>query len=337
MHSNLLPGFATSAETADLEMILAFKDFYVAKADVKSAKVLLDDLKSEQAEQEIAFVQKGENCCRKQHKFHTKEERERRARTLRDRLGIAEEVATIESVSKILLKANEAEASAKQKLRLSSIKAKEEWDKVPRKVNARVDTLRKQQSTVFKFAALIYDETGERPRERPKLFGPKLVYVAWLAFFTYFAGTIAIIALWLISHTNGYTTNNGVDPEDTAANDNALISSWLTAAFISIFITLFVAEPMIQLLRFSLVPFCLRKCGGGTHLHPIVDSEDNKEEIVAVEDVAAVNADASGDAKLDKLEAFEKLKGQKGEKQTRNQMIGNSAFEVAAEIVEGLA
>jgi len=150
-------------------------------------------------------------------------------------------------------------------LRRASEKSAAEWAKVPRRPNIRVETMRRQQSTLLKVATLLYDETESRPRYRVKYFRHWFLYVAWAMIIVYLVGGLAYCARWVIARTSYRGT---VDPNSTQQdlqNDaDGIIVAWLLSAAVGVAIGVFLSEPVLQLIRFGVVPWVLRAFGNGT-------------------------------------------------------------------------
>ncbi|KAH9260957.1 hypothetical protein BASA81_000653 [Batrachochytrium salamandrivorans] len=134
--------------------------------------------------------------------------------------------------------------------------AREAWEATPRR-NARVELLRRQQSGILKLAALAYDEVGPNPRERRKFFSHRFIPVVWLAVFVYVVGTLAFCARWVLA----YTSLRGVDNTYDA---NFVVSRWLLLSFIGVAVAFFMTEPVLAVVRFSIVPWVLHRFGTKT-------------------------------------------------------------------------
>ena len=108
-----------------------------------------------------------------------------------------------------------------------------------------MELLRKQQSSILRVAALLYDEVdGDGPVcERRKFFEHKFIYPVWTFVFVYIVGSLAFCARWVLA----YTLEHG--PENT--NDtNYVISTWLGLSFLGVAVTFLMAEPVMGFVRF---------------------------------------------------------------------------------------
>ena len=263
INQDLLPTYTSSAERADIEMLLAFRKFYILKADLqKTQKILQDKIRKPSS---IFYYWNSRQKL-------TEELKKNQHISLSGRL----ELDDIDSASEKTLKdtINRLKSSiqeAKLELKAACESAHVEWSKVPRRNNFRVETLRKQQSTIMKFASLLYDESDDGPpRERRKLFSSSFIYVAWLLVFAYLIGTLAFSARWVLAITSVKSVQdvNALNPNDT-------IIAWIVSSFLGVATSLFIAEPLIQFIRFSLIPVCLNRFGSG-----VVSSSQVKLQVI---------------------------------------------------------
>jgi hypothetical protein len=349
VHHDLLPGFATSAEQKDIEMILAFKRVALSETDLDVALRLRARLANPD---DHSSSSGGGGCCAKL-----------RSRT--DQQTLMERRLTIASMNPEMLKRlgllhstdhpvglDEAEAAVRQArvnvsqhkrlLKKACEESRREWNLVPRHVNARVDTLRKQQSMAFRLAALVYDEAGTRPRERAKLFSHYgCVIFGWVFVFAYFVFCLTWCALWVMNrsvHSEDYlraemsnstttssaTFTNGTFVDEVTDDSNYVISAWLVAGFSGAAIGLFVVEPLLQFLRFGVMAWCLKRFGNGT-------SQSGK--IVTPE---MVEKDPSL-ALVTKAQVLDSFNRKTGDKETTAQFWLLTAMDAAADVIDALA
>ena len=258
INQDLLPIYTSDAEKADIEMLLAFRQFYILKADLQHLQKLLDE-KTERPGPMKYYLNR---CLKSRNKATSKESKQRRHQSIAIRLGIENmETADETTLRKNIDILKKSIQKAKFELKTACESARIEWSKVPRRNNIRVETLRKQQSTIMKFASLLYDEADAGPpRERRKIFRSTFLYIAWFLVFAYLIGTLGFTIRWLLAITS-IKTNGTQDPN--ALNPNDTIIAWIVSSFVGVGTSFLFTEPLIQFVRFSLIPACLVHCGSG--------------------------------------------------------------------------
>jgi hypothetical protein len=304
-NADLLPSYALAAERADLEVVLCFKAFYLARSDTARLARAGGDVSKLPAEL--------------------------RRQSLEQRLGA---IHSDVDLAKATLRAGNNLEDARGALRQACAKAREEWAKVPRadKPNARVETLRKQQSTVMKMASLIYDETDTRARPRPQSCGPQFIYVAWGLLIGYLVAGLAYSAFWVVQRTS-YRGALGVAATDAqvAVDANAIIVAWLVSAFVGVLVGLFFIEPAIQFVRFGFMAWLLRTCGKGTaQSHARVEPEDAEQGNALLLVPDSPHHEETDKARKNGLEG--KAKDSSGK-----DVAAYGAFDVIADVVNAIA
>lgn len=353
IHKDFVPVYASEAEKADIEMILAFREYYLAKTDVSQAQAILQDVKRQN--EPVTTWTKLCGFMRLGRSRAPGSVSNARTKSMAAKMGISLDAAEtpdlqdLREVEQAVQKAINKQNEAASKLQAACAKAKEEWDKVPRRPNARVETLRKQQSAVMKFAALLYDEVDNGPpRERTKRFKSWFIYVAWSIATAYLLGTLIFTSYWLLAYTSIKPGNSEIQQKDA----NEVLLAWLLAASLGVIVGLFIAEPLIQLIRFGLMPWCLIRFGTKPVSYdrsPFEGDDDDDEDIEAKEDskdgqamiVQVSDKDAVPNGKAASIEELAKkndeFKKQANErKKGEGQSMTAVAFDTAAEIVEAL-
>ena len=147
------------------------------------------------------------------------------------------------------------------------------WKAMPQK-SFRTERVRKQRSTMFKLAAALAepDEPGLRPLPRGQFtFRHPMMYCAWAFLFAYFAGCMFYMAFWvltrsevqaqLLNSTDPYDNGTVLTNEDISDATDGILSIWLQSAAFAILFTYLVTEPALVMIRFILLPSCLRRFG----------------------------------------------------------------------------
>jgi len=273
---DILPAYASEAERLDSMMLFAFKDFYAAKSNVVALQSLLAQLDEQErlasgaSDSGLACWVKALSCrlwCRTQMKGG-KATVEDRKRSMTARLGLkVDEKGDISRIEaeKSLFQAQARAEEALIKLKEACVASRNEWNRVPKRPNLRVETMRKQQSTLLRFASLLYDETEPRAKTRTKYLGHWFIYFAWTIIILYLIGGVAYCTRWVLGRTSYRGTVDSTASQTELETDaNGIIVAWLLSAAVGVAIGVFLSEPVIQLIRFSVVPYLLRKFGSGT-------------------------------------------------------------------------
>ena len=261
VNGDLLPAYANSAERADVQMLFAFKDFYAAQSNVIALRRLIRYKENQLKPKKPCY-----RDCSLMNSTITQEEKE--GRYVANRFGLSVDENGDFSMEDLLIAVQKAEARAKEfleQLKRASLKSKEEWDKLPKAPNLRVETLRKQQSTIMKLTSLLYEEYEERPRTRQKYFRSRFLYFSWFLVILYLCGTLAYSSRWVLVRTS-YKQNlyPNATITELQADANGIIVAWLISAIVGVVTGLFIAEPILYLLRYGIFTALLNTFGNGT-------------------------------------------------------------------------
>jgi len=315
-NADLLPGYALRAEQADLEIVLALKNLHLAKGDVIKLEKCGGDLSRMPGMSDVTST--------------TSARMGRLSKSANYAEALASARATVEDAASVL--------------RAKCETAKLEWTKVPKRASARVDTLRRQQSTVMKVAALMYDEADSRAKPKPWHCAPNFIYFAWALLFLYLVAGLGYSVYWVLEADSAVRANAYVKAQQTAEYEYELVppdptwivNTWLLTAGLGVLVGLFVIEPCIQFLRFGIMASCLQKCGRGTSLSQRHDTALSADTAVAigvpqdakVED-AAVQHKGSGGMRLKPSLKAAKVAPTEG--------ATASGFEVLADLIQNIA
>jgi len=340
VNQDIVPVYASAAEQADIEMILAFREYYLAKRDLATAQDALHEAKRrvngdslwDKIMLKFRFRSKFDEAS-----LITKSKMVMSHRNLKGLDKVAGGEYSIPDLEDAVREAETALRETGRELKARCAKAKEEWERVPR-LSARVETLRKQQSTIMKFAALLYDEAeAGPPRERTKKLRWWFIFVAWFIVIAYLVTCLVFTSYWLLA----YTSIKPGSESDKSKDANQVILLWLEAALLGIVVGLFIAEPFFQFLRFAIVPAILMRYGNGivsSKRDPVLLEIDDDQTIADDNERLAVRVDTddkhkSMAAKADLGDAVQKkIKGKKGE--TNAETASIAFFDVAADAVD---
>jgi len=142
-------------------------------------------------------------------------------------------------------------------------KSQDAWRSVPR-TSLRTMRVQRERSTLFKLAAVLAEpeEPGPRPIERGSCrVSHPFVYFTWVFLFVYFVGCFFYMAFWVVTRPDAVQSqmSNDSTPADVSAATDAILEVWLTSAGFAVLFTFVVTEPLLIMVRFVLLPACLRR------------------------------------------------------------------------------
>ncbi|KAH9252232.1 hypothetical protein BASA81_009834 [Batrachochytrium salamandrivorans] len=322
VYKDLMPVYTTKAEQADIQMLLSCQRLFIAKNDLQRLERATNKSQSLccfRTRKRISNSDGGGGGGEHITSIVSSFEDDQSA--LKQRVG-GVQATSVGEFDLVLQRARDNITKAKRELRERCEQCHEQWKQVPRQ-NPRVEMLRKQQSTLMRLAVLLYDEVDEgMVRERRKRFQPSFVYVVWLFVWVYLIGTLAFCARWVLAYTSDHGASNG----NVVVDANEVIGNWLLVSFLGLIMTLLLAEPLFEFLRFALVPACLRRFG--TKGAPVRFTKHGLHVVTPVND-----ADMS---KADKNDEFAKNQRSKKQGESQVQYVGDAAFDFVAEVVEAV-
>jgi hypothetical protein len=191
----------------------------------------------------------------------------------------------------------------------------------------------------------MYDENDDGPsREREKRFSHSFLQVAWVFVFVYLIGTLAFCARWVLAYTS-------VHDDLPVPDANLIISQWLFVAAMGVVLAFLVSEPMVQLLRFGLIPACIRRfgkvnkfSGKGFRVVPgpfedahDPDEEDMKKHVDQGQLFSALHDGAlsSVGGQLNNFnQSFTRKTKKTQQGESKSDYVGTNVFDLVAEFIE---
>ena len=256
----------------DLALVYAYKELYIAQEHLKSLE---------------AEAGKSSGCCSCCSRGSTKTE------ALTQPVGAPvvedEEEDFSESLSNLnkekgrsvdeeLMIAEQEVGAAKRRLKETIQRAKEDWQKTSKKeAIKRVKLVTKQKSTFMKAIALVADEAAPLAKPRRGLCPHFFVYVSWVVLLGLYGLSVFYIVRFILTRADraALPTVNRTEEE--------LISVWLTTSAIGILIGYCLAEPLIAIIRYAVLPYCVLKCGSKA------DDDDDEVDVIEEDEEAAFN------------------------------------------------
>ena len=169
-------------------------------------------------------------------------------------------------ISNGLISAASSQVEARRKeLKEIIDKSVEAWKaENPKNLSLKQMKVRQQQGAFLQIAVALAHDPSPEPRYVPKFLPSHFVYFSWSMIFLYYAGCIVYIALWIFSRNDQIKQNliNAGNPNPTnaeiSADVNAYLLAWLGLSFFSVFISYFVIEPALILIRSAILPLYVR-------------------------------------------------------------------------------
>lgn len=169
-------------------------------------------------------------------------------------------------------------AAAQARLRQATISAKEDWQGRPNEVALeRVKLVNRQKSRLMKIAALVAEDASPAAKSRRAICPHWVVYLSWgLILALYGLATFYVVRFVL-------TRADRAALPDVKRTEQELVQVWLVSASLGIFVGYCVAEPLIAVLRYALLPYCVVKYGKTNDSieedQMVVEAEETNEHV----------------------------------------------------------
>ena len=175
-------------------------------------------------------------------------------------------------------------ALAERKLKQATKLAKADWRKRPNRVALeRVKLVNKQKSQLMKIAALVAQDATPAAKARRALCPHWFVYLSWALILTLFGISAFYVVRFIL------TRADRAELPQVERTEEELIQVWLFSACLGILVGYCIAEPLIAITRYALVPFCVEKC---------LSSDSEEDDVEAEEDVESRRTLGRGATKL---------------------------------------
>lgn len=238
----------------DVTLVRAFKDVYTAKARLRNLGVRVSDYRF--------------GCCESEIVDDRKVEMELNAAVADEEEGEAKEEKPSSRRNQIA-EAKMQLAEAKERLEKATKAAKEDWSqKANEEALERVKLVNRQKSRLMKAAALVSQDAAPTAKARRALCPSWMVYLSWTFLITLYGLSVFYVVRFILTRAD-----RAASPTVTRTEEE-LIGVWLVSASLGIIIGYCVAEPLIAIIRYALLPYCITKCGNR-------DEEEDEEQAVA--------------------------------------------------------
>ena len=260
------------ANRNDLALIYAYKELYIAQEHVKAAETAAG-----------RAHKRGCCCCGGRADTSRAMSQPQGTPVVED-----EEADFTESLSNLnqedkrapeeeLALARQELVAAQRRLKETTQRAKEDWQRSNKKdAIKRVKLVTKQKSTFMKAIALVADEAAPLAKPRRGLCPHFLVYVSWVVLLGLYGLSVFYVVRFVLTRADRAALPS------VNRTEEELIGVWLTTSAIGILIGYCLAEPLIAIIRYAVLPYCVLKCGNNT-------VEEEEEVDVVDEDEAAFN------------------------------------------------
>ncbi|KAH9258369.1 hypothetical protein BASA81_003418 [Batrachochytrium salamandrivorans] len=163
-----------------------------------------------------------------------------------------------------LKQAQRERVAAAEELKLVIKESRQAWLEVdPQSLSAKQLAVKSEKSVMLKFATVLAEEPGMRPRMVRKLFPHTFIYISWLCLFIYYIGGLVWVSFWVLTRdqTSTRLLEETLQREPTrlevSVETNVILSAWLWASFLGVVIGYFVAEPLVIIMRYGFFPAIL--------------------------------------------------------------------------------
>ena len=226
------------SSNADVELIRSYKELSLAKTRHRRAK---DALKQERKKRwcRVCLKKKAEY---KEGADHFEYE-------------LATMTPVFASGDLEVHKSGQAYREAVQKVKDATDYAKAEWDASPtEEAIARVRLVSKQRSVIMKAAAFIADDPSPLAKSRRALCPYSCVFTAWFFLVAFYGFGAYYIVRFILSRADR-AEQPGVN-----RTEDELVVVWLTSAGLGVAVGYCLAEPLIAIVRYVLLPYCVSSC-----------------------------------------------------------------------------
>lgn len=219
---------------SDMQLVIAFKEVYIAKEKVKKFR-----------------SRRLTSCCGCTGADP--------ARSEANILEADEAQADKGKRKKQLSKAKIELAAAQERLKRATLLAKKDWKRRPNaEAVARVRLVTKQKSSLMKMAALVAEDASPAAKSRRALCPHWVVYISWALVLAVYGFASFYIIRFVLTRADRAALPN------VQRTEEQLIEVWLISASLGICIGYCVAEPLIAVIRFALLPYCVVKCSSSS-------------------------------------------------------------------------
>jgi len=244
----------------DRRLINAYKDATIADLRVKQAAEVAKSMRKSM---------KGLNSSSKLKKIAEEDMLEEGNADITEEVVHAEEVANteeeMEMAEKQLTDAKEAFLLASQNVNAATLSARDHWKKAPTlEAIGRMRRVRRQRSTLMKLVAIASDRPRTVGKTRKPLFRSIFIYLGWFFTFLFYVGST-----WYIVR---FAALRKEYADSRPESESYYIILWLVTAAIGVLVSYVIAEPLVALTRYVILPYLVIKCGSE------VDDDDEEEE-----------------------------------------------------------
>ena len=301
----------------DVRLVQAFKDVYIAKERLRSLGVRVSDYRC--------------GCCPMESIDDSKALQNDAKEIIDEEGGDPGEKKPVSRANQIA-EAKRRLAETKAALQVATKEAKEDWsEKANEEALQRVKLVNRQKSRFMKVAALVAEDAAPAAKARRALCPYWMIYLSWVFLIALYALSVFYVVRFILTRADRAALPS------VQRTEEELIGVWLVSASLGIIIGYCLAEPLIAILRYALLPYCVSKFGtkegeeaddAVAVVQAEVETEEKEEEDGVPTSGQKVNKASMGIKKLTQAQNGEY------EKQQAEQARGQYVLEFLSDLIE---